>query len=174
MTIWAEIPWNEMCAEWTCVILDYSPLYWIQCGYYQYWLGIFPAWNFYIEKQDSNGHWMLPLQLLHPLVGHTYTYAIWYDTTQAQWRYAILEGSTWLYSGWRPVDPDQPCDLQGFVETSHKGVHIGGSHFSKLTYWDPGISWWPYWNRHDPYTSPHTSYSLDERGHYEFYASGGG
>lgn len=176
MTIWAERNIGEICAEWVDVVLDYAPAYWIQCGYVQYWIyWIIPVMSFYIEKQDALGHQIIYLdQLTRPIEGHIYSYAIWHDTVHDRWRYAIMEGSLWLYANWRNVYPDQPIDLQAFVETTHTSANIDGSHFSKLNYWDPGISWWPFWNRHVPWVSPDSPYSLNEISHYEFYASGGG
>ena len=166
-------PWFEVVAEWDTVVLSYSPKYWVQLGYTIHWdWFIFPyvTVDFYKEKMDSNGRYFSYLLILKPLFGHTYTYKLLL-TEAGEYTYYVHEGSTLIYSGTMSVYPSSPKDLQAFVETSHTGIIITGSHFSSLRY-RQSSRFWPFWNTHDPHdTGP---YSVNEISHYEFTASGGG
>jgi len=70
-TISLYVPLGEFVAEWVCIILDYSPLYWIQVGYTKEDNTIY----FYAEKRDSEGWTYIPLSGT-PKAGATYTYMI--------------------------------------------------------------------------------------------------
>jgi len=70
-TISLYVPLGEFVAERVCIILDYSPLYWIQVGYTKEDNTIY----FYAEKRDSEGWTYIPLSGT-PKAGATYTYMI--------------------------------------------------------------------------------------------------
>ena len=165
------MPMRSWACEWVCVILDYSPLYWIQTGYIEtYTWIIFPIvyFDFYLEVMDDNGHYLSQWGI--PLVHHTYTYAIWYDSSASHWYYYIAEGSRVINWASVTVVHYAPVDLQAMVETISKQTNIGGSHFSKISY-SPGSGWF-YWNRHSDYAY-YPPYYLYEVSHYEFFAYGG-
>ncbi len=59
-----------------------------------------------------------------------------------------------------------------FVETTHTGICISGSHFWDLRYHQSSTSW-PLWDKHIRHTT--SPYYLDSNNlDYEFYAYGGG
>lgn len=166
-------PWFEFVAEWDTIMISYSPKYWVQLGYIIHWVWIifpFATVDFYKEKWDSNGHgfwWLLPFK---PLFDHTYKYKLLL-TGSGEFSYYVYEGSTTIYSGTISVSQYTTKDLQAFVETTHTGINIGGSHFYYLRYHETGASW-PLWSRHYGYVN--SPYSLNQISHYEFSASGGG
>jgi len=176
-TEWLEMPMKSWAAEWVSVVLEYYPdMLWIQTGYRQFytWI-IFPIvyWRFYYEIVDGNPRQYNEFLSPIPLVDHTYTYAIWHDSDQNRWRFAILEGWTWHKLGWLTVEYETVVDLQAFVETITTQTNIGGSHFSQIAYYNESAPLnWRLWNQHDPHAlSP---YSLDDDElDYEFYAYGG-
>jgi hypothetical protein len=174
-------PFDEFVAEYVDIKISYTRNYWVQVGYIIHWTWIWILFipipiakvDFYIEQKDSNGHGMWYLSWPHvPLFGHTYTYQL-IKTDANEYTYFIFDfGTIIIYSGVMYLDPDNPCDLRAFVETSHTGIIISGSHFSQLRYRQTSTNW-PLWNKHIRYATG--GYWLDYNDlHYEFYAYGGG
>lgn len=173
----ADVPWHwnweNRYSEWDCIVLDYSPAYWLQTGYRKWWWG---NREFYVEKKDENNHKLWPVDGV-PQAGHTYRYRIrnlQYTEPDPypdihDYRVTIREGSQTLHSGTYWLDPYEPCDLQAKIESQDARIHIDGSHFSGLRY--PSGGSWLLWDRHFGKADP--PYKIDEVSHYEFYASGG-
>ncbi|MEJ2295946.1 MAG: hypothetical protein P8Y23_14410 [Candidatus Lokiarchaeota archaeon] len=168
-----------MLAEWVNIYISYSPLYWIQLGYAQYWTRwIFPPfpyvkYDFYLERMDAYGRW-ITVSLFSPITDHLYIYELYYDLEGAPyvWHTRILEGQSAFWTGSSSTNPATCIDIAALVETSHTGVDIDDSHFSNLKYYDN--SNWYYWSLHYSYSTPNSPYSVQTISHYEFYASGGG
>ncbi len=172
LTRFPSVPLAHHLFQWGSVVMSYSPLYWVQLGYERMFVWIiFPIVinTFYWEKVDALGSTHTWLLGLSPLGDHTYTYAIWWDSVNLEWIWAVLEGSTWLMSGKQPTFPHNSVDLQVFVETTNWQINIDGSHFTKINYYDPSAPLnWRLWDDHLPNdTYP---YYVVERGDYEFYA----
>jgi len=176
LTIDSYVQKYELFAEWVCVIISYSPHYWVQLGYFKHWswFWIIPytRFDFYFERVHAVWpyHWMTYSWLL-PLIGHTYTYEIKYKFDGFNsWHYKILEGQNFIFGGDIASNPSTHIDLQALVESTHTSIQIDGSHYTNLKYFnDPN---WYLWSGHSPYdTGP---YSVQEISHYEFYANGGG
>ncbi|MHA1643244.1 MAG: hypothetical protein ACTSUX_02225 [Promethearchaeota archaeon] len=172
-TIYPHVPYSETCAEWIDISLSIYENYWVQLGYVHHWVWfIFPflTVDFYVEKNDINGRRMIYPTILKPLNTHTYTYKLLL-TGSGEFSYYVYESSNLIFSGVINTDPDNTVDLLAFVETSVTSIKIDGSHFMYLRYKYTG-SQWPLWDRHEPYWD--YPYYLDQRGHYEFAAYGGG
>ncbi len=170
-------PWppiNELLGEWVNIYISYSPLYWVQTGYVLHWYFVIfwwvPTLDFYFEAQDSVGH-TISYCALKPLVGHTYTYQIYYKQLGLYcWHFRIYEGQTYLMGLDSATNPHTYIDLAASVETSHTGTEIDGSHFTNLKYYTG--STWNLWNTHAVICSG--PYYLQQISHYEFWAYGGG
>lgn len=181
LTIDSSVIYDEFFAEWVCVIISYSPHYWVQLGYFQHWSWwIFPPFpyirlDFYFERMHAVWPYRsLSYSWLRPLVGHTYTYEIKYKVIDLNmWHYKILEGQNFIFGGDIASLPSTHVQLQALVETTHTSIRIDGSHFTNLKYFnDPN---WYLWSVSYPVSTPPGSpYSVQYEFPYEFYANGGG
>lgn len=170
----APPPTWEVFAEWVDIQISYSPLYWVQLGYTEQWIWaiFFPVItiNFYLEKQDSINRWSA-ICVLKPIVGHTYTYELYYQTGGIYpWHFKVWEWSNLIWQGETITSPSGYVDLQAFVETSLTSINIDGSHFTNLKYYT-GSNWY-LWDSYTPYSTP--PYYVQQVHAYEFYAGGGG
>jgi len=172
-TINPSVPFNTRFSEWDAIVLRYNPEYWLQTGFREKNIG-WEYRHFYIEKKDESGHLIWAVDGT-PQAGHTYSYLIVnaFESDPHWWRVKIREGSQIKYQQRVWVDPYIPRDLQAFVEvTGTTKICITGSHFSSLKCF---AGWfWPYWDRHVKWSTPGGPYWVDDKGHYEFYAYGGG
>jgi hypothetical protein len=172
----APPPLWELFAEWVDIRISYSPNYWIQTGYTEHWIWIlFPfifaiTIDFYLERVDALGHWVT-WSILKPIVGHTYTYELYYEGGGLYpWTCNIYEWQNLIWGGDTFTSPAGYLQLQALVETSVTSINIDGSHFTNLKYYD-GSNWY-LWSSYIPYyTRP---YYVQPVHPYEFYASGGG
>jgi hypothetical protein len=171
-TISPSIPWFSQMCQWVSVIISYTPGngYWIQLGYlkkFQFWV----TYSFYVEKRDTGGlrQWLLPLGF--PETSHTYSYAIWWDpifVPGGTWRYAIVEGTTWLFFSSLETNPHGSVDLQVSAESTKSTISIEGSHFTQITYYDDSAPLnWRFWNDHR--VLKRYPYWVEEEGDYEFF-----
>lgn len=170
-TISPDVPSEHFVAEWITVILDYNPLQWIQTGFLKKAWWIFSIKQFFIEKNDDNGHYSTAVNG-GPDTDTRYDYLIVHamEYDQSKWNLEIKEGTTVKYSGHLHLDPYAPINLQAMIETTKTNIEIDGSHFQYLRYFTGRT--WPYWNGYSVTES--SPYEVDEISAYEFEASGGG
>jgi hypothetical protein len=165
-------PLFESISEWDTIVISYSLHYWVQLGYTIHWKMFFfipyVSVDFYKEKKDSSGSETVCIGT--PTFNTVYKYELLL-TGVGEFSYHIYQGYTTILSGKLYVNQYTTRDLQAFIETSHTGINIDGSHFPCLRYHDSGTSW-RLWNRHEGYVDP--PYSLNEIYDFEFTASGGG
>lgn len=174
-TINPYVPVEHFFSNWDMVVVSYTLFYFIQVGYTKW-----PKQeqngqlHFFVEKVDFNGHYFSYVDDT-PQDGHTYNYEIMgYGPDQPNYyRIIIRKGTDTKYVRKFWLDPGIPKDLQVFAETTTTAICIDGSHFTYLSYYCGSI--WPYWYYWDRHKKGETGgYRVVERGHYEFYAYGGG
>lgn len=163
-----NIPYGDFGAEWITIILQYYPdLYWIQVGYIKRWVYWWTQIDYYVEKNDSSGHWIKFYS--GPTVGTVHEYMIIHSakTDPHYWDVIIDPGVNPTLEKELYVDPYSPKDLQAFIEITDPSISVPNSHFYNLCYFE-GRSW-PLWDRHNPLVDSPPFY-LDGVSHHEFYA----
>ena len=151
-------------SQWVTVILSYRPLYWIQVGYRKANYTNYEL-QFYVEKYDEKGHFIMPYG--SPTPGTHYEYWISKNPTTGEWTAGVTNVFTHYFG---VLNPNIARDYHALCEVKYYPLNLDGTHFRDLVYklrYD-----WRLW---DTYTVREDSpYDVIEIHSYEFEVRGGG